>query len=533
MTFPSWFMFGAATAAYQIEGAWDVSDKSESIWDRLLHTQPSLVLDNSNGDEACYSYDFWPRDVEIAHELGLQMYRFSISWPRLLPTGFPNKISMNGKNYYSKLIDGLLKKGIQPVVTMYHWDLPQSLQDLGGWTNPLIATWFADYARVLYTLFGDRVKYWITINEPLTICDGGYSKMAAPYLNDMKISNYLCSKHVLLAHAKAFRAYEEFRKGYRDFYVKNQSNCHRLRFAAPAVLAGAAAVLQPPRARFQWPIFSSGSNLWIRKKIKKLRNSQCNSGLVSRLRDIAPTAHAAHKEEPLCSSKLVELFYLHEGRFGHPIYSKTGGWPPELERYIAGLSAREGYNQSRLPPFTPEEIQLVKGSYDFYGLNHFTTRLVKKATPKTAGDWPFYGSKELGVSFVNHPKRKTIVIDWFQIYPEGLRKQLHWIKDNYEVKDIMITENGLPMLRLDFADYERVDYIREYLKHVLLAINDGVHVMGYIVWSMMDSFEWITGYKVKYGLYEVNFESDYRLRDARESAKYYRKPPLDHNPQTA
>ncbi|KAF9420539.1 hypothetical protein HW555_003289 [Spodoptera exigua] len=523
-------MFGAATSAYQIEGAWNFGDKSESIWDRLLHTYPSIVFDKSNGDEACFSADFWTRDIEIAHELGLQMYRlvcskqlsseqvlllsdllskitttmstksfaqcrakfngercynkveefvtsisvfkkiekisdddaleglslvltdkaatFSISWPRVLPTGFPNKISQYGKSYYSKLIDGLLKKGIQPVVTMYHWDLPQSLQDLGGWTNPLIATWFADYARVLYSLFGDRVKYWITINEPLTICDGGYNKMAAPFLNDMKISNYLCSKHVLLAHAKAFRIYdEEFRKAHRG------------------------------------KISLANIFFWF------------------------------EPENAIKDTKATQLtMQLWEGRFGHPVYSKSGGWPPELEKHMAVLSAKEGYRQSRLPPFTPEEINLIKGTYDFYALNHYTTRLVRAVPPKVADPWPYYGSKELGVSFVNHPSRRTIVIDWFQVYPEGLRKQLHWIKDNYEVKDIMITENGLPSLRDSLTDYDRLDYIRENLKQVLLAINEGVNVMGYTVWSLIDSFEWITGYQY----------NPYRLRTARESALYYK-----------
>nr|XP_049701706.1 myrosinase 1 [Helicoverpa armigera] len=474
-TFPTWFLFGAATAAYQIEGGWYAGDKGESMWDRLLHSN-EITLDSSNADVACDSYHLWRRDIEVAKELGLNMYRFSIAWPRILPSGFPNQVSEDGKKYYSDLIDGLLEKGIQPVVTMYHWDLPQSLQDLGGWANPLITTWFADYARVLFTLFGDRVKYWITLNEPLAICDGGYNKMAAPYLDDMKIGGYLCNKHVLLAHAAAYRIYE---KEFQSLYFGKLSM----------------------------------ANVFFWFKPEKTTDDE--------------------------ATKLA--IQMWEGRYAHPIYSKSGGWPPELEKILAENSKKEGYPYPRLPPFTPEEIEFVKGTYDFYALNHYTTRLVRKVEPEKAGSWPYYGCKEIGVDFVNDPTWKTAVIDWFaarnfliihsnirssyiflfQIYPEGLREQLHWINKTYGVDQVMITENGYPDLNDDLFDVQRMTYIKTMLQQVLLAINDGIHVMGYTVWSMMDNFEWVTGYKTKYGLYAVDFLSPNLTRTPRESARFY------------
>ncbi|KAF9810027.1 hypothetical protein SFRURICE_003155, partial [Spodoptera frugiperda] len=216
LTFPPGFLWGAATAAYQVEGAWNVSDKGESVWDRFCHEHPEKITDLTNGDVACDSYHLWKRDVEMAVELGLHFYRLSISWPRLLPSGFPNHISEDGKNYYNNLIDGLLEKGIEPFVTLYHWDLPQSLQDLGGWANPLVVDWFVDYARVAYTLFGDRVKWWVTINEPLIICDVVYnSGLLAPAVISPEVGNHLCTKNVVMAHAKAYRVYdEEFRPKY-------------------------------------------------------------------------------------------------------------------------------------------------------------------------------------------------------------------------------------------------------------------------------------------------------------------------------
>lgn len=197
-----------------------VTGKSFSIWDHLLHVQNKnneeqcWAHDCSNGDVSCDSYHNYKRDVQMIKDLGLQLYRFSISWTRILPSGFINHVNEEGVKYYNNLINKLIENGIQPMVTLYHWDLPQSLQDLGGWTNPLIVDWFADYARTAYRLFGDRVKLWITVNEPMMVCQFGYGdSLLAPALSSYGVGNYICFKNILLAHARAWHIYnQEFKK---------------------------------------------------------------------------------------------------------------------------------------------------------------------------------------------------------------------------------------------------------------------------------------------------------------------------------
>ena len=164
LTFPAGFIWGAATSSYQIEGAWKDDGKGESIWDRFTHT-PGHVIDNSTGDVACDHYHRWPEDVNLMKSIGLQAYRFSISWPRILPAG-RGAINQAGLDFYSRLVDGLLAAGITPFVTLYHWDLPQALQDLGGWPSRGTAEAFTEYADVVSRHLGDRVKHWITHNEP-------------------------------------------------------------------------------------------------------------------------------------------------------------------------------------------------------------------------------------------------------------------------------------------------------------------------------------------------------------------------------
>lgn len=180
----------------------------------MTHTEPCLVQDCSNGDIADDSYHQVERDVQIMRELGLDFYRFSLSWTRILPTSFPDQINAAGVDYYNRLIDEMLKYNIEPMVTLYHWDLPQKLQEMGGWTNPAIIDWYADYARTVFTLFGDRVKYFITINEPYQICYQGYgAAIKAPRLDIKGVADYMCTKNLLLAHARAYHIYDtEFRR---------------------------------------------------------------------------------------------------------------------------------------------------------------------------------------------------------------------------------------------------------------------------------------------------------------------------------
>ncbi|XP_053618472.1 myrosinase 1-like isoform X2 [Plodia interpunctella] len=462
LVIPPTLKFGVATSSYQIEGAWNVSDKGRHIWDNFVRER--RVDDGSTGDVACDSYHLWERDIDMMTELGVDFYRFSISWPRILPTGFTNKISEDGKRYYNQLIDGLLAKGIEPMITIYHWEMPQRLQDLGGWANPLISDWFADYARVVFTLFGDRVKTWVTINEPIAICEGSYSLgLLAPGLKSLQhIGTYLCNKHVLLSHAKAWRIYDkEFRSMYKG------------------------------------EISLSNNLFWYEEKSPEY-------------------------------AELAELArQINAGRYSHPIYSKEGGWPPSIEKIIAENSAKQGYHQSRLPAFTEEEKKLVRGTFDFYGVNFYTSRLVSPKEPELCFGFPLAGSDELGAEFTNDNSWPVACNGWLSVYHEGLRKKLIWLKQQYGEMKFLITENGFPTCPVDelaLDDDERVDFYKENLKHVVKSITeDGVNIAAYTAWSLMDNFEWIDGYTTKFGLYAVNFTDPERTRMPRKSALFFTK----------
>ncbi|XP_059047373.1 myrosinase 1-like [Achroia grisella] len=465
-TFPPDFKFGAATAAYQVEGAWNISDKGVSIWDKITHEKSYLISDGSSGDIACDSYHQWRRDLEMLTELGVHFYRFSISWPRLLPTGFPNHISEDGKRYYNELIDSLLEKGIEPAVTIYHWDMPQNLQNLGGWASPHVADWLTEYARVVFTLFADRVKIWITINEPVMICDLGYgSGRHAPMLKTLHdIGSYMCNKNLLIAHAKVYRLYDEvFRPKYH--------------------------------------------------------------GMISIVNHLAWLE--AFSDGDLYATYLAMQNTV--GRYSHPIFSKEGGWPPEVERIVTINSEKQGYPRSRLPPFTKHEIDLVRGTFDFFGLNHYTSRLIRSID---GSEKPSFSKEEGSSLFGDGEYNYTLVTGhdwtmagngWLAVYPVGFRYLLQWIKKEYGDIKILVTENGYSTEGVNYThDDDRLKYHEDYINQMLLAIKeDGVNVIGYTAWSLMDNYEWTDGYKAKFGLYEVNFTDPRRTRTPRKSAKFY------------
>ncbi|OQY82538.1 MAG: beta-glucosidase, partial [Anaerolineae bacterium UTCFX3] len=203
-TFPHNFLWGAATASYQIEGAWDADGKGESIWDRFSHT-PGKIEDNSTGDVACDHYRRWREDVALMRRLGLKAYRFSTSWPRVLPCG-RGRVEPRGLDFYDRLVDALCAANIEPFLTLYHWDLPQALQDEGGWTNRDVCHAFADYAALMVKRLGDRVKYWTTFNEPAVAAfDGNLMGEHAPGIQDPRVA-YQVAHNLMVAHGLAVQA---------------------------------------------------------------------------------------------------------------------------------------------------------------------------------------------------------------------------------------------------------------------------------------------------------------------------------------
>jgi beta-glucosidase len=223
VVFPEGFYWGAATASYQIEGAWDEDGKGESVWDRFAHT-PGRVKNGDSGDFACDSYHRYDEDVAILRELGLRSYRFSIAWPRIQPIG-RGKANQRGLDYYRRLVDALLAAGIRPFPTLYHWDLPQSLEDAGGWPNRDTASRFADYAETMVEALGDRVPDWIVFNEPHIFTTLGYLLgIHAPGRRDLDA--FLRSTHcVSLAQGEAVRAMRAMRPGLRIGTSYNMSPC--------------------------------------------------------------------------------------------------------------------------------------------------------------------------------------------------------------------------------------------------------------------------------------------------------------------
>ncbi|XP_063395428.1 myrosinase 1-like isoform X1 [Cydia fagiglandana] len=450
------FAFGVATAAYQIEGGWNASGKSESIWDRYTHTHPERVYDHQNADVAADSYHRLKEDVRLMRTLGVQFYRFSISWPRILPEGFNNKINEDGVRYYNELLDELEKNKIGALVTMYHWDLPQSLQDLGGWTNPIMADYFVDYARVLFQTFGDRVKTWLTFNEPLTFCHDGYGGWDAPGGHASGLEDYLCAHTVLRAHGMVYRMYkEEFDKDH-----------------------------------------------------------QGNVGIALDMPWMEPASPSAADK---AAAETARQFLF--GWFAHPIFSSQGDYPPIMRQRIDTISRRQKFARSRLPSFTEEEILNIRGSYDFLGLNHYTTNLAKPGAGKISSK-PNYDD-DMGVKLTVNPKWPKSNSTWLRVVPWGFRKTLNWIKNTYNNPPVVVTENGVS-LEKGLDDAKRVNYIDSYLRSLHAAIyKDGCDVVGYTHWSLLDNYEWMRGFSERFGLFEVDYSSPDRTRTARRSAHYY------------
>jgi len=432
-TFPEDFMWGVATASYQIEGSPLADGAGPSIWHRFSHT-PGNILNGDTGDIADDHYRRYREDVAIMKELGLKGYRFSIAWPRIFPYG-KGKINERGVDFYSRLVDELLNAGIAPFVTLYHWDLPATLQDLGGWANRDIACWYADYADFMFQRLGDRVKNWITLNEPwvaafLGYCEGGH----APGMRDAYAA-FLATHNQLRAHSKAVRA---FREG------------------------------------------NTGGKIGI-----TLSNSSHDPASDSK--EDKEAAQLAHE-------------WTNYPLFLHPIYK--GDYPEGIREW-----AREF-----LPPHYEKDMAEIKEPIDFVGINYYSGDLIQ-ADPQLP----------LGAKAVERGLSKT-EMGW-EIYPEGFYKILKGVQDEYAPVEVFVTENGAAfddkVENGKVHDEERINYLREHFIQARRAIEDGVKLKGYFVWSLLDNFEWTYGYSKRFGIVYVDYETQKRI--IKDSGYWYRE----------
>ncbi|MBI3150658.1 MAG: beta-glucosidase [Chloroflexi bacterium] len=437
LNFPKDFVWGVAASAYQIEGAWNEDGRGESIWDRFAHT-PYHIQTGENADRACDHYHRMPEDVALFKQFGFPYYRFAISWSRVVPTG-EGKANKKGLDFYDRLVDELLKAGIQPKTTLYHWDLPQNLQDKGGWPERDTADRFAEYARFVFDRLGDRVRLWSTHNEPWVAAFLGYaSGVHAPGLCDYSQA-YQAAHHLLLAHGKTVQLFRE--GGYKG-----------------------------------------------------------EIGLILNLNGLTP---ASDSQSDIDATQRVhdETHAL----FLDPVFK--GEYPQRLFDFI-------GPHQ---PNVKAGDVELIHQPMDYFGLNYYNTDVVSydvfaglnkaRITPYSSAGW---GQTDM---------------KW-GIHPAGLKNELMHIKENYGNPKMYVTENGCAMPDVPdenefVADWERIHYIKSHIQSLHEAIQEGVNVQGYFVWSVFDNFEWERGYGPRFGLVRVNYETQERI--PKQSAHWFSK----------
>ena len=432
------FLWGAASAAHQIEGAYLEDGKGMGIWD-TFEQETGYIIRNENGNVACDHYHRYREDVAIMKELGLKSYRFSVSWPRVMPEGY-GTVNEKGLQFYIDLVNELTEAGIEPMVTLFHWNLPTAIYELGGWENPQVVDWFEQYTDVVTTALGKKVKYWMTFNEPQLFIGAGLNAgVFAPFEKKSTEALMRISKNVYLAHGKAVRI--------------------------------------------------------IRKNCQNSIVGMAPTGEIVIPRDM--NAESIERARKLSFSMKKESFTSSITWWSDPVFF---GKIPEDAQAIFGEC---------LPVLTEEEWEIVTEPLDFYGFNIYQG-LEDLDSTEEYGPYAYPGS----------PKTS---MDW-NVTPEVLYWSCRFLYERYG-KPIMITENGMSSfdwVSLDgkVHDPNRIDFLHRYLRSIKDAVSEGIPVLGYQYWSIMDNFEWINGYDKRFGLVYVDYRT--QKRTIKDSAYWYR-----------
>ncbi|WP_433085108.1 GH1 family beta-glucosidase [Dactylosporangium sp. CA-052675] len=423
LVFPAGFAWGASTSAYQVEGAAAEDGRGPSVWDTFSH-QAGHTRGGDTGDVAADHYHRVYEDLDLMRDLGLKSYRFSISWSRVLPQG-RGALNAKGLDFYHRLVDGLLARGIVPVATLFHWDTPQALQDKGGWEQRDCAQWFADYAQQMFYSLGDKVATWLTLNEPKTVVSLGYTTgVHAPGRKDRRAAD-VAGHHLLLAHGLAVRA---------------------LRATGRKGAIGAALNLSPV-----YP--ADGS--------------------------------------PGAARQAAALDVEENRRWLDPVL---------LGKYPDGWLDGQPANAPVRAAVRPGDEAVIGERSDLLAVQYYNPAFVTAQ----------------GGRVTKHP---TTQASWLEVYPDGLFDLLTRIKRDYGDIPLTITENGMPSTN-DVRDDDRIAFLREHFAAAHRAIQAGVRLQGFHVWSLLDNFEWAEGYSQRWGLIRV--DQDTRDRRRKASAEWYR-----------
>ncbi|MCE7040647.1 GH1 family beta-glucosidase [Dyadobacter sp. CY312] len=428
------FCWGTVTAAFQIEGAVRSGGRGASIWDVFSHKK-GKIKNGHHADVACDFYNRYEADLEMVAEMGFSEFRFSLSWSRILPTG-TGEINPEGVDFYNQVIDKCVSLGIKPWVTLYHWDLPQALEVQGGWKNRKIINWFAEYATLCATLFGDRVKNWIVLNEPMAVAALGYTTgLHAP--GKKGLWNFLpVVHHLAMCQAEGGRILRDL---VPDAYIGTAISC---------------SFIEP-----------------FTNDLKDLRAAQRADAVMNRL-------------------------------FIEPALGL--GYPIDAFAYLGGIKK---YMQAG-------DAERLRFDFDFIGLQNYFGVTVKHSYLA-----PVLWLKEVPAKLRNVP---VTAMGW-EVKPDGVYNILCQFAQYKGIKEIIVSESGAAYHDLvengEVHDKERAAYFALYLEQVLRAKREGINIKGYLVWSLMDNFEWAEGYNARFGLVHVDFET--QKRTIKTSGKWF------------